>query len=52
MFFTHDPADETVFQDDAVAITPPPKGSGLSSAPQTPPAGLATHGIASKLTEL
>ncbi|KAH6798598.1 transcription regulator NOT2/NOT3/NOT5 family protein [Perilla frutescens var. frutescens] len=43
-----DQADETVFQDDAVARTPPPKSSGLSSsAPQTPPAGLATPGITS-----
>lgn len=43
-----DQADETVFQDDAVPRTPPPKSSGLSSsAPQTPPAGLATPGITS-----
>ncbi|KAL6557512.1 hypothetical protein OROMI_017862 [Orobanche minor] len=37
-----DHADETALQDDAVARTPPPKSSALSSsAPQTPAAGHA-----------
>ncbi|KAL0428681.1 UNVERIFIED_CONTAM: CCR4-NOT transcription complex subunit [Sesamum latifolium] len=48
---THDQVDETAFQDDAVARTPPPKSSTLSiSAPQTPAAGQASPGITSAAT--
>ncbi|KAK6118537.1 hypothetical protein DH2020_047720 [Rehmannia glutinosa] len=44
----HDQVDETALQDDAVARTPPPKSSALSSsAPQTPPAGHAPPAITS-----
>ncbi|XP_011078770.1 general negative regulator of transcription subunit 3 isoform X5 [Sesamum indicum] len=47
----HDQIDETAFQDDAVARTPPPKSSTLSiSAPQTPAAGQASPGITSAAT--
>ncbi|KAL0316930.1 UNVERIFIED_CONTAM: CCR4-NOT transcription complex subunit [Sesamum radiatum] len=47
----HDQVDETAFQDDAVARTPPPKSSTLSiSAPQTPAAGQASPGITSAAT--
>ncbi|KAL7134032.1 hypothetical protein ABFS83_11G000200 [Erythranthe nasuta] len=43
-----DQVDETAFQDDAVARTPPPKSSSLSiSAPQTPASGLAASAITS-----
>ncbi|KAL9150605.1 hypothetical protein ABFS82_11G000200 [Erythranthe guttata] len=43
-----DQVDETAFQDDAVARTPPPKSSSLSiSAPQPPASGLATSAITS-----
>ncbi|GER39952.1 transcription regulator NOT2/NOT3/NOT5 family protein [Striga asiatica] len=43
-----DHADETTLQDDAVARTPPPKSSSLSSsAPQTPAASHATPATAS-----
>ncbi|KAK4432216.1 CCR4-NOT transcription complex subunit [Sesamum alatum] len=47
----HEQVDETAFQDDAVARTPPPKSSTLSiSAPQTPAAGQASPGITSAAT--
>ncbi|KAL8498331.1 hypothetical protein ACS0TY_021596 [Phlomoides rotata] len=44
---SHDQVDEAGSQDDAVARTPPPKNGVLSSAPQTPAAGIAIPGITS-----